>query len=414
MDNKFKRYFKFMLIVLAAGSIYPMIYIRNGYQETILYVFGLDIQQLNNIYTALGFTFVVGYFPSGYLSDKFSAKWLLTVSLLATSLAGFWFAQIPPYGGVVAIFIIWGIFSVFTFWAAHMKLVKMLSTKEEEGRFFGILDGGRGLIEAILAAIALFIFTLIMGPEGNEVSNSREALKGVIYMYSGILLVVSILIGIFIKESDNVETVKREKINIKNTPEIFKNRLVYLMGSIIFMGYFVTWGQFFIGGHMEVNMGMSAVEVATLMAVFLWMRPIGRIMGGFLADKLGKNLVIGSSIFLGSLGLLLLAIVPSATSVPILWLITLTSGLAIFSIRGTFWSILGDVRVSDKFMGLAIGYISFWGYLPDVLAPQLSNAMFSNFGYQGGFNAYFIATAIIGFVGVFLCIIFRKLTRKEV
>ena len=104
--NKLKRYFQFALVVLAAGSIYPLIYLRTGYQETILLVFGIEMAQLNIIYTALGLTFVAGYFPSGWISDRFSSKWLLALSLFFTSLGGFWFAQIPSYNNVIIIIVL--------------------------------------------------------------------------------------------------------------------------------------------------------------------------------------------------------------------------------------------------------------------------------------------------------------------
>lgn len=413
MDNKMRRYFQFLLVVLAAGSIYPMIYLRNSYQETILYVFGLDIQQLNNIYTALGFTFVVGYFPSGWISDKFSAKWLLAASLFATSMGGFWFAQIPDANSVVAIFVIWGIFSVFTFWSAHMKVVKLLSTKEEEGRFFGILDGGRGLIEAILAAIALFIFSNIVGDNGSTTS-SREALQGVIYMYSGVLLVVSVLIAIFVDDiKETAPTKEKIKADKAELATVFKNKLVYLLGAIIFMGYTVTWGQFFISGHMEVNLGFSAVSAATLMVAFLWTRPVGGMLGGYLADRLNKELIVGLSTLIASVCFILLAILPSYLPEAVWWAIVLTAGLSLFCIRGTYWSLLGNLKISNKVIGLAIGYVSFWGYLPDVIAPQMSNFAFGNFGDNGGFNAYFIITGALGIIGVLLCFVFRKMTKEN-
>ncbi|MDA4591620.1 hypothetical protein NY401_00300, partial [Enterobacter hormaechei] len=44
-------------------------------------------------------------------------------------------------------------------WSAIIKRVNSISLPEERGRFFGILDGGRGLVEAALAVIALTIFS---------------------------------------------------------------------------------------------------------------------------------------------------------------------------------------------------------------------------------------------------------------
>lgn len=115
-NSKLQRYFQFFLVVLAAGAIFPIIYLRTNYQETLLEVFGITLQQLNTIYSVLGIVWVAGYLPSGVISDKFSAKKLLVVSLLGTAAGGFWFARIPGFGGVAVIYGIWGLFSVFTFW----------------------------------------------------------------------------------------------------------------------------------------------------------------------------------------------------------------------------------------------------------------------------------------------------------
>ena len=415
--SKLRRYFQFLLVVIAAGSIYPLIYIRTGYQQTVLDVFGIEMSQLNILYTALGFTFVAGYFPSGWLADKFSAKWLLAISMFATSMGGFWFAQIPSYNSVVIIFIIWGFFSVFTFWSAHMKLVKLLSTPAEEGRFFGILDGGRGLIEAILAAIAVIIFAALIGGGGGGQEDPRGALQGVIYMYAITMLLVSVLIGIFVKEDKNeakaakAKKAVRKKVTLKDTMEVFKNKFVYALGAVICMGYFVTWSQFFMGGFLETSVGVSAVTVATVMMIFVWMRPVGGILGGFLADKIGKINVVGGSIALASVCLILLALMPRDVNQAVFFIIVIAAGLFIFCIRGTYWSLLGDVRVSKMNMGLAIGYISFFGYLPDILAPQASNFAFGNFA--DGNAAYFIITAIIGAIGVLVCLFFKKITKNQ-
>ena len=51
--NNLRRYLQFFLIVLAAGAIYPVIYLRTNYQVTILEVFGLT-PDLNNFYSFLG------------------------------------------------------------------------------------------------------------------------------------------------------------------------------------------------------------------------------------------------------------------------------------------------------------------------------------------------------------------------
>lgn len=250
-NSKASRYLRLLLVVLAAGAIYPVIYLRQQYQETMLQVFDMTMSQLNMLYSVLGMAFFIGYVPSGILSDKFSSKKLLVVSLLGVSAGGFWFAQRPSYNSIVIIYLIWGVFAVLTFWGAHMKMVKMLSSPEDEGRFFGILDGGRGAVEAILASIAALVFAKIIGSGGAAAAAQavkEQAMVSVVYMYSILVCVVAVLIAIFIKEDSEEERLAAGKSENKFRPsqikDVFKNRMVLLMGVIIFLSYIVTWALY--------------------------------------------------------------------------------------------------------------------------------------------------------------------------
>ncbi len=415
-----KRYFQFLLVVLAAGAIYPLIYLKTNYQETILEVFGMTLPQLNTIYSILGMVFVIGYFPSGLLSDKFSAKKLLGISLLGTAIGGFWFAQVPSYSSVVLIFCIWGTFSVFTFWSSHMKIVKMLAKKSEEGKFFGILDGGRGVVEAVLASVALVIFSGVIGTS-LEFADKKAALVAVIYMYSIVLFVASILVFIFVEDdkkllarSENKDSgIKESKMKLSDIKKLLKNKYVYLQGGIIFMGYSVFWTVYYLGGFLESNIGIDPVTVSTIMVVVLWMRPVGGFIGGFLADKIGKAVTIMGALIGAAICLAAAALMPVTASPTAFSVIIVILGIFLYAIRGTYWSLLGNSKIDAVIMGTAIGVISFIGYLPDIVLPQFNSFLWNTFGGNGGYNAYFISSAVLGIIGVAITLTYRKLNRKE-
>jgi MFS family permease len=414
-QEKFRRYFQFLLVVLAAGAIFPVIYLRTNYQETILQVYNMTLPQLNTIYSVLGMVFVVGYFPSGLLSDRFSAKKLLAISLFGTALGGFWFAQVPSYTSVVLIFSMWGFFSVFTFWSSHMKIVKLLAKENEEGRFFGILDGGRGVVEAVLASVAILIFSGILGAS-LALADKRAALVGVIYMYSAVLLITSILIMIFVEDDKKMlasSDAAAPKFKFSDLKVLFKNKFVYLHGAIIFMGYAVFWTVYYLGGFLETNIGVDPVSVGTVMVVVLWMRPVGGFIGGFLADKFGRTTVQIGSLAGAALCLTGVAVLPATTGVMVFYGLVVLLGIFLYAIRGTYWSLLGDYKIEAALLGTAIGVISFIGYLPDIILPQYNSFLWATFGGNGGYNAYFISSAVIGLVGVALVFIFGKLVKKD-
>ncbi|MCG0275161.1 MAG: MFS transporter [Thermosediminibacteraceae bacterium] len=409
-NSNFQRYFQFLLVVLAAGSIYPLLYLRTAYQETILEVFGLSLPQLNTIFTGLGFAYLVGYLPSGFLSDKFSAKWLLVISLLGVGAGGLWFAQIPSYQSVVIIYILWGLFSVFTFWGSHMKLVKLLAEEGEEGRFFGVLDGGRGLVEAVLAAIAVFIFSQIM-----KTGDKRAALIGVIYMYTITLFVIGLLVAIFVKSEVKGSSKNENKrpFKMSDALEVLRNKMVYLHGAIIFMCYAVTWAVYYLGGFLETNIGVDPVTVGTVMTIVLWMRPVGGMAGGFLADTFGKRNIVRLVILGASVCLILISVLPYTFAKPVFYLLVVFAGLFIYAIRGTYWSLIADSKVDDRIVGVAIGLISQIGYVPDIILPTFNSFLFKMFGDNAGYNAYFIATALIGVIGIILVTVFDRIVKAE-
>jgi MFS family permease len=418
--DKLAKYFQFFLIVLAAGSIYPLIYLKSNYQETILAVFGMSMTDLNMMYTVLGWVFVIGYLPSGYLSDRFSAKKLLAISLFFTGLGGLWFAQIPNTSMVPYIFAIWGFFSVFTFWSAHMKLVKLLANENEQGTFFGILDGGRGVVEAVLASIALFIFSTILAGS-LELVDKRVALIAVIYMYSIVLIVTAVLVMVFVKDDKKMlandeakkEAVKSAAFRFSDFKELFKNRNVYLHGGIIFMGYAVFWTVYYLGGFLESNVGIDAVNVAFVMVIVLWMRPVGGFIGGFLADKIGKDKVQIGSLAGAAICLILTAVLPVTVGALFFSSLIVLLGIFLYAIRGTYWSLLGDYKVDALILGTAIGVISFFGYLPDIILPGFNSMLWTTFGAKGGYNAYFLSSAVLGLIGVVLVFVFGVLVRKD-
>jgi len=418
-QSNFRRYFQFFLIILAAGAIYPVIYLRTNYQVTILEVFNLTQPQLNNFYSMLGMAYVIGYIPSGLIADKISAKKLIAISLLGTSLCGFWFAQVPGNTSVNIIFFLWGIFSVFTFWSAHMKIVKMLARSNEEGRFFGILDGGRGVVEALMASIGLAVFAAILGTSETLV-DKESAIVAVIYLYSAIVFVAAILIFIFVDEDKKLiamsensgETAENDKFHLKDVAKLLKNKYVYLMGGVIFMGYAVFWTVYYIGGFLQTNVSIDAVTVGTITVIILWMRPVGGFIGGFLADRIGRPITItialaGAAVFLA------IAAVTPVSSASLFPIIVVVLGIFLYMIRGTYWSLLGMSKIEVAMMGTAIGVISFIGYLPDIILPQLNSFLWATFGDQGGYNAYFIVSAVFGVLGILIVSIYARLNAKE-
>jgi MFS family permease len=166
---------------------------------------------------------------------------------------------------------------------------------------------------------------------------------------------------------------------------------------------------------LNVNHGVSQVGAGVVTVIVLWMRPIGGFGGGYLADKFGRSQVLAMSMAITAALLIALALLPGSSPIGLVYGLIVAAGLVMYVIRGVYWSILDECRVPVAVVGIAIGIVSFFGYLPDLLLPKISNAIYTNFGddVAGANNLYFIITAVFGLIGAATAVYFAVLMKKR-
>ncbi|TFC63811.1 MFS transporter [Cryobacterium sandaracinum] len=414
-----KKIFQLVLLILAGGSIYPLVYLRQNFEATILEVFEMSNAELATLYSMLGIIFVVGYLPSGWLADKFSTKYMITFSLTLTAAAGLFYAQIPDKSTLVYIFLVWGFASVFTFWSSLLKAVNLLADKNEEGRFFGALDGGRGVVEAALATVAVAIFAAFVGDGPSNIAQTEAGFQAVVYMYCAVLIVLAVVLFFVLSSEEKKMAGTTSDESVESTfaavRRILKIREVWVLMFALFCGYTLFWAYYYFSGYLTTNHAVTPVAAGVVTVVVMWMRPIGGFGGGYLADKLGKSRVLSAAMLISALGLIGLAIMPGGSAIGLVYVLVVLVGLFVYVIRGVYWSLLEDCRVPVAATGIAIGLISLVGYLPDIFLPQISAAIYTAYGddVAGANNLYFLITAGIGLVGAAAAAYFAILVKRR-
>jgi len=411
MTPKPARYFQFTLLLLAAGAIYPLLYLRENFEITILRSFNISATELNNSYSLMGLLFFLSYLPGGWLADRCSPRSLISVSLLMVGLLGLWFSTFPASPALKLIFVGWGLSAGLTFWASLIKGIKMLAAANEQSRFFGLLDGGRALVEALLASIALTIFISHLKQGGS----ASFALQQVIYMYSVTCFVIALLVFFFLKVAEVTAEQKSPQRHIlaSDLKAVLAIPQVWLMALIIFCGYQLTWATYSFSAYLQQDFGLTAVMAGYIMTSRLWIGAFGGIGGGFLGDRYSKETVLGYSQLLASASLLCLALFPKSASVTLLTVLVLLISIFASAVRGLYWSLLHACRIPEELTGLTIGLISLIAYLPDMFLPLLNAKINSLFPDVLGYQVYFGYIAACGLIGSGAAFYFRKLVSVE-
>ncbi len=396
------RYIKLALLVIVAGNIYPLIYLRQNFQVTILEVFNLTASQLGQNYAMLGLLYVASYIPSGWLADRFAPHVLMSFSLAAAGLLGVWFAQVPSFEATQIIFAGWGLAAGLTFWAALIKATAVIAQPTEQGRFFGILEGGRGLVEAILATLAVGIFAWATNSAGQS---STDGLQKVIWMYVICMLVLAPITYFVLQDQGSAA---KEPPNSSSSgviqfwsdlKTVASNLNLWLCAICIWTGYQLFFATYSFSAYLQNVYGMTAVAVGVFTVAKLWMRPLGAVSAGFLGDFSNLERLLSALLLSASLALISLLFIPVGAAGFLLLGVVLVIGFLTYAIRGIFWSTLESCGVSNKIKGLAIGVISMLGYSPDIYLPLLEGSLVESMSPRDAYTIYFGLIAAGGFVG---------------
>ena len=393
------RYIQLTVLILTAGAIYPLVYLRQNFEVSILESFGITNTELGQCYAMLGVIFVVTYLPSGWLADKVMPRWLLAFSLAATGLLGIWFSTMPSFESLLVIFAGWGIVTGLTFWAALIKGVAVLARHDEQGRFFGLLDGGRGLVEAILATIAVAWFAYSLDTLGQSTS---DALLKVIYLYIGYALLLAPIVVFAVddvKDDATADSTTGDSSLLADLKLILGKAEVWLAAFCILTGYQLFWATYSFSAYMQQSYGLTAVAVGSITVAKLWMRPIGAVAAGFIGDRLNRERVLAFLMLSGTVALTGLIALPLTASVSMLLAVVLFIGLATYAIRGIFWATLDSCEIPIRIKGLAIGVISLIGYSPDIYLPLLNGFLLDKYPGKPGYSIYFGGIVFMGLLG---------------
>ncbi|MEX3845267.1 nitrate/nitrite transporter [Paraburkholderia sp. BR10882] len=410
-----QRYVQLLLLVLAAGGIYPLLYLRQVYQTTMLDVLHIDNAQLGYLYSVLGIVFFVSYLPSGWLADRVAPRLLICFSLIGTGALGLWYSTAPSFHALLVIFCLWGVTTGLTFWASVLKRVRMIAGANEQGRFFGLLDGGRGLVEALLATAALALFAAATGSGRGEAAGLRH----VIYMYSFTCIALGALMSFFKDpapapaESKPVEanangSLWRDLATLAAIPQL------WLMAAVVFCGYQIFWATYSFSAYLQQGeMHMTVVAAGMVTTAKLWMRPIGGIGGGFLGDRLSNLRVLIWALFLAVAGLIGLIVLPALRNMALLGAVVLFIGLMTYAIRGLYWTLLDYCAIPMRITGLAIGLVSLIGYSSDIFLPLVNGYITEHYAGMLGYQIYFAYVAAIGTLGGIAALVLKRMTHSK-
>lgn len=401
-----KKYGTLLLLAAGAGIIFQLPYIRETFYVPIQNAMNLTNEQMGLLSSGYAAMATLSYFVGGIIADKFSARKLLTFSFLATGALGLWFSTFPGFQVSRIIFILMGISTIITYWSACIKATRMLGTEEEQGRLFGLQEGLRGILNALL----VFGMTAAFSAFANEVSGAAAAIR----VCSISVIIIGVLNWFVIEDTKAEEQTEPLGEVIKGMFKCLLIPRVWLLVGIIFTAYSVYGLIGYVTTYAQQFYGMTATTAATLGGIRYLLQGVGGIAGGFLADKLHSRMkVIGGSCIGIAVSFAIYIFLPGEASLCGAVIANFFFGLIfIYAVRSQYFAVHQDADIPLSLSGRVSGISSALGYLPDVFMYTLVGGWMDSYGRKG-YNMTWIYAIVAALLCLVLTFILSKVVKKK-
>ena len=418
MNQKNAPWHFLLLLILAGESVFIIPFVLSRvFRPTVLEAFNLDNLELGICFSVYGIVALLSYLFGGPLADKFPPRKLIAVALWMTALGGLVYATFPSYGVLKILYGYWGFTTIFLFWAPMIKAARVWGGSSSQGKAFGFLDGGRGLVGALFGLMGVLIFSLFITVEVSQatVSESRAAFRYVILVSAGIVVMVGLLVWFFMKMDPKKEKeVILEKITISQIKEVLRLPSVWLLMIIIlcaYVGYKITDVFSLYAQDVMLYDQVQSAQVGTFL---LFVRPVIGVLIGVLADRTDTTYWLVVSFVVSFLGALLFATgIISDSSTALFFSSILVVATGVYAARSLYFAVMERGQIPLVLTGTAVGLISLIGYTPDIFAGPAMGFLLENSPGAVGHQHVFWMLAIFSFIGGIAALYYFQLYRKK-
>ena len=378
-------------------------------------VFNLTNVELGSLFSVYGTVALFSYIFGGSLADRYLPGKLIAISLLLTSLGGLILATYPSFFVLQLIYGYWGFTTVFLFWSAMIKGTRIWGGTKNQGQAFGFLDGGRGLVAALMGTIGVFIYSLFLETDvqAANILDRQNAFKYVILFSSLVVALSGVMVYFYLNiKPDGEKGISSSSHSLKDILKVLKLESVWLLMLIILCAYFGYKVTDIYSLYASEVMNYNEIEAANIGSLQLYLRPISCVLFGFLADRSKSILWITIGFLIMLLGSVLFAsgIIKSHLNL-MFFLSLIILAVGTYAIRALYFAVMQEGKISLALTGTAVGIISLTGYTPDIFAGPLMGYYLDRFPGLLGHQYVFIYLVGFSVVGLICALRFARIVR---
>ncbi|HBG4412169.1 TPA: MFS transporter [Clostridioides difficile] len=404
--NNVKRFLIIFILAFGTTAMYSLPYMKSSFYDPMQQALALSHTQIGNLLSLYGLVGMVSYFIGGWFADRFSVRKLITFSLIASGILGFYFSTFPSYSMILLIFVLWGFTTILTFFSASVKVVRMQGSESEQGRIFGFYEGLSGVSGTLISFIGLYFF--------GKFAEITVGFKYVVWLYSVASIICGILLFFLVEEKKD-SGASDEGLSIKSLLKVVTMPKAWLIGLIIFSTYLVFSSLTYLSPYLSEVYVMPMTLVSALSIIRTYVIKMGASpVAGVITDKVGSSIrVMFVGFILMTVSTAAYLVIPKSTG--FIWIAVINMiilSVILFGFRGIYFASVSESNISLETTGAVVGFASFIGFSPDAFYYTIAGNWLDKYG-QTGYTYIFILSVVCAVIGIFATYALNKINKRE-
>lgn len=398
-------------IAMSSNMGFSVAYAYTSYYVAFQTATGFTNTQLGLLLTVLGIASTVLYLPGGFLADRFNVRTLTTVGLIGAGATGFLIALFPSYSFMMLIYCAFAVFAVLIAWNPQMKMLRMLSSDEDQGKIQTARAYGRTLPVLIISLGGSALLALL--------PTEKAALQVTLCLYGALAIIPAIIAAFTFKpvaqETAPQAPVETSSISLREYLSVMKMKDVWLIGLIGFSAYTANAGITYLQPYLTEIFGISAATSSAFGIIAkncaLLSAPILTFLGG--RKKMSVTKALGLALAVSAVCVALFILMPMSSGMLLIAVIIyMVAALGIMGSWALQFTPVAEIGIPMAISGTAIGIISMFSFVSDIFFSAICGNLLDRFGLDG-YKYVFALTVVILVAGVLACFNIAKKVQKS-
>ena len=151
----------FIVLALCSQFAFSVLAMKGALLPQMLELWNISKTQFGVLMSIYGIVHNIFYVALAWAQDRFSARVLIPINMVMGGVTTFFLSQTTDFATLCFLFVMLSLWCEGAFWPAVLSAVRKTTDDSNQGKIFGLLEGGRGGVELLQNSVTVALYVLM-------------------------------------------------------------------------------------------------------------------------------------------------------------------------------------------------------------------------------------------------------------